>query len=241
MMRLSLYKRLNVIRGDGFFIALFIIFLRMTKYFNTEIRESFKNKYVKVFLLNMQDSDKIKSWLESIPAVKKVNISNDGKDLTVYPSALVEANEAEEAIIASLHNFYSSSKECLGELENTKTSLGTHEKTKKLYDDAISNIKSNGSSRITLDSLRLALEKLLQDILGNESVLEKQKKPLGNFLKSKGVTPEIRNSIITSLDAMYHFQDNYVKHDDNVKDNEVDYIANTTNNIVNQIIKYEKY
>lgn len=210
----------------------------MTKYFNTEIREIFKSKYVKVFLLNKQDTDKIKSLLESIPAIKKVNISNEGKDLTVYPSALVEANEAEEAIIASLNNFYSSSKEYLHKLKSTKALLETHEKSKKLYDDAISNIKSNGSPRITLDCLRLALEKLLQELLGNKAVLEKQKSNLGNYLKSKGATAEIRNSIINSLDAMYHFQDNYVKHDDNVKANEVEYIVNTTNNIVNQIIKY---
>lgn len=212
----------------------------MAKHFSTEIREMFKSKYVKVFLLNMQDSDKIKSWLESIPAVKKVNVSNEGKDLTVYPSALFEAKDAEEAIIASLNNFYSSSNDSLHKLENTKASLGNREKIKKLYDDAISNIKSNGSSRITLDSLRLALEKFLQEILGNKAVLEKQKEHLGNFLKSKGVTPEIRNSIIMSLDTLYHYQDNNVKHDDNVKANEVDYVANTTTNIVEQILKYEK-
>lgn len=118
--------------------------------------------------------------------------------------------------------------------------MKNHEKAKKLYDDTISNIKSNGSSRNILDNLRLALEKLLQDILGNNVVLEKQKNNLGSYLKNKDVTPEIRNSIISSLDTLYHFQNNYVKHDDNVKANEVDYVINTTNNIVCQVLKYDK-
>lgn len=190
--------------------------------------------------MNMEDADDIKIWLKSLPHVKNVNISNGGKDLTVYPSAMFETEETETAVIAALNAFYSSTKDYLHKLEHTKDLLKNHEKAKKLYDDTISNIKSNGSPRTTLDNLRLALEKLLQEILGNNAVLEKQKNNLGSYLKNKGMTPEIRNSIISSLDTLYHFQDNYVKHDDNVKANEVDYVINTTNNIVCQILKYNK-
>lgn len=80
----------------------------MAKNFSTEIRKVFEKKYIKLFLLNMKDAGDIKIWLMSLPNVKKVNISNGGKDLTIYPSVMSEAEETETAVIVALNAFYSS-------------------------------------------------------------------------------------------------------------------------------------
>lgn len=211
----------------------------MTKFFNTEIRTSFNKKYIKIFLFNMKDASKVKDYLETIPCVRKINISNEGKDLTVYLNTIYNAEDAEKILANSLSSFYSSLLPMINAIEETKKQLNKYPISKSLYEEAIQNIKVKGSNRNTLDSLRLALEKVVQEVDGDKSPLERQEKPLSNYLKNKGATPEIRKTIINSLHNLYRYQDDNVKHDSNIKNEDVCFLINQTNNIVNQLLIYK--
>ena len=209
--------------------------------FRTEIKEMFGKEYIKVFLLNMVDSSKVKTLLESLYCISRVNESNDGKDLTAYPTKLYTAVEADTEINATLVAFYSTNdnKKTIEKLKMVGSSLESHPKSQCLYEEAIQNINAGGSNRSTLDNIRLSMEQYLQEVIGNKNVLEKQEKPLKQFLKSKGATTEVVTSITQFLHSFYKYQDNNVKHDSNVKKEDVDYFLDMANAIINQVQKYE--
>ncbi len=201
----------------------------------------FGKEYIKVFLLNMVDSSKVKTLLESLYCISRVNESNDGKDLTAYPTKLYTAVEADTEINATLVAFYSTNdnKKTIEKLKMVGSSLESHPKSQCLYEEAIQNINAGGSNRSTLDNIRLSMEQYLQEVIGNKNVLEKQEKPLKQFLKSKGATTEVVTSITQFLHSFYKYQDNNVKHDSNVKKEDVDYFLDMANAIINQVQKYE--
>ena len=209
--------------------------------FRTEIKEMFGKEYIKVFLLNMVDSSKVKTLLESLYCISRVNESNDGQDLTAYPTKLYTAEEADTEINATLVAFYSTNdnKKTIEKLKMVGSSLESHPKSQCLYDEAVHNINAEGSNRSTLDNIRLSMEQYLQEVIGNKNVLENQEKPLKQFLKSKGATTEVVTSITQFLHSFYKYQDNNVKHDSNVKKEDVDYFLDMANAIINQVQKYE--
>lgn len=201
----------------------------------------FGKEYIKVFLLNMVDSSKVKTLLESLYCISRVNESNDGKDLTAYPTKLYTAEEADTEINTTLVAFYSTNdnKKTIEKLKMVGSSLESHPKSQCLYDEAVQNINAGGSNRSTLDNIRLSMEQYLQEVIGNKNVLENQEKPLKQFLKSKGATTEVVTSITQFLHSFYKYQDNNVKHDSNVKKEDVDYFLDMANAIINQVQKYE--
>ena len=94
---------------------------------------------------------------------------------------------------------------------------------KKLYDDAVTYLYGI-DQRAALDSLRLCIEQLLKETLGNSKLLEKQKDEFGKYLKSKGLSSEIRTQALNTLDSFTRYQNNNVKH--NFKDEyaEMDFV-----------------
>lgn len=214
----------------------------MPKNFSTEIRSSFEKEYVKVFLLNLSDSSNVKALLESLNCIHRVNISNDGRDLTVYPSKLFTAKEVSSEIGFALDSYYKSCSNRAKSLEvltKAKEIVSGHDKSMRLFEDSIKNISANGSNRATLDNIRLALERYLQEVLGNSNTLEHQEKPLKEFLKEKNATEDVRTGITSSLHNFYRYQNDHVKHDYDVKDEDADYYINVANTIFQQIHKYE--
>lgn len=214
----------------------------MPQKFRTEIRNIFEKEYIKVFLLNMSDSSNVQALLESLNCIHKVNVSNDGRNLTAYPSKLYTAKEASAEIASALDSYFTSSSnraKSLETLTKAKETFSGHDKSVRLFEDSIKNISANGSNRATLDNVRLALERYLQEVLGNNNTLEHQEKPLKDFLKEKRATEDVRNGITTSLHNFYRYQNDHVKHDYDVKDEDVDYYINVANTIFQQIHKYE--
>lgn len=209
--------------------------------FRTEIEKMFGKEYIKVFLLNMVDSSKVKTLLESLNCINRVNESNNGKDLTVYPTKLYTAKEADAEINATLEAFYNANDnmKTIEKLKMVGSSLESHPKSQCLYEEAIQNINAGGSNRTTLDNIRLSMEQYLQEVIGNKNVLENQEKPLKQFLKSKGATTEVVTSITQFLHSFYKYQDNNVKHDSNVKKEDVDYFLDIANAIIRKVHKYE--
>lgn len=189
----------------------------------------------------MSDSSDVKALLESLNCIHRVNISNDGRDMTAYPSKLYTAKEASAEIESTLDSYYKSSNnpKSLKALTKVKELISGHDKSIRLFEDSIKNISDNGSNRATLDNVRLALERYLQEVLGNSNTLEHQEKSLKEFLKEKNATEDVRTGITTSLHNFYRYQNDHVKHDYDVKDEDVDYYINVANTIFQQIHKYE--
>ena len=85
--------------------------------------------------------------------------------------------------------------------------------------------------------MRVSLELLLKDLLNNDASLENQWKILGKRLKDENVSKEISNVFEKILSYYGIYQNQYIKHNDNVKENEIELIISQTNTIMQFLIK----
>lgn len=205
----------------------------------TEIREAFDKKYVKVFLKDSDNIDLVKSALEQIKSIHKVNITksqssqNDSLTLTIYPKKMCSANSVEKDI-----------QKCLSSLDLRKSDLGDAEKTKvqgkldscpeakKLFNQALEKCNRGGYERNALDDMRLSLELFLKQKLGNNLSLENQIKNIGKYQKEKGRSAEFTNMFKSLLDYYSKYQNEHVKHNDNVNQGEMDFVIKLTSDFI---------
>lgn len=125
-------------------------------------------------------------------------------------------------------------------MENTSHFLGEYPKSLELYNKAIGFYNSKRFHRNCLDDLRLSLELLLKTVFNNDKSLENQKGNIGSFLSSKSISPELRNMFNTLIDYYGKYQNTYVKHNDNVNEDEIDAIFDLTSIFLRFIIKNAK-
>ena len=121
--------------------------------------------------------------------------------------------------------------------EETKHWLKAYQKAYELYVGALEKLKHGNLQRNLIDDLRLALELLLKEMLGNDKPLEKQIGDVGAFQKQKGISPETTNMFNTLLDYYGKYQNKYVKHDDNVNNQEIEFIVDLTSSFMKFITK----
>ena len=85
----------------------------MTKNYETEIRETFEKKYLKVFLKSLDHISNIQSTLNMLPSVAKVNITHSNsmyslpQNLTIYPKGVFSIEEMKLEVEAELDRFFS--------------------------------------------------------------------------------------------------------------------------------------
>ena len=91
--------------------------------------------------------------------------------------------------------------------------------------------------RNVLDDLRLALETLLRGVLGNAKSLENQIGPLGEYVKGKGGSPEFSNMFVKLVEYFTKYQNRYVKHNDGVIEDEVEFIIEITSSFMKHSVK----
>lgn len=116
--------------------------------------------------------------------------------------------------------------------------LDNYPEPKKHYESALAKKSNQIFTRNLLDDLRCALESLIQQILKNSKSLENQKKELGNFLEEKGISVEIRNLYVDKIMDFYQkYQNHNVKHQNNYKEQEVDFILEQTTVLMRFLIK----
>lgn len=111
-------------------------------------------------------------------------------------------------------------------------------KSAKLYQQAIDKVKHGNLDRNCLDDIRLSLEILLKELLGNNKSIENQFSELGEFLKNNGCSKETRNLIITTLNIYSKHNNQYVKHNDGVHEREVGFIINLTAAAINFLLEF---
>jgi len=97
---------------------------------------------------------------------------------------------------------------------------------------------SNGVfERNLLDDLRLSMELLLKVIFRNGKSLENQISEIGAFISNNGGSKQFTNMFKTLVDYYSKYQNTFVKHNDAVVEEEVEFIFEMTSSFMKHIVK----
>lgn len=175
--------------------------------------QCFSDKALYIIIRDLCDLDKFKGN-KSVSELKT-------KLLTNY-SALAPVGEIEEEFI-----------------EETSHWLEKYHSAFQNYNEAYRKYKSQDEQLIrnTLDDARLALELLLKEILANDKSLENQQGELGKFIVEKGGTKEFSNMFWQLLNHYSSYQNNKVKHNNNITEVEITFIFELTSVFMRQLVR----
>lgn len=124
--------------------------------------------------------------------------------------------------------------------QSTKHWLKEYPEAFKQYENALAKFESGIFERNALDDMRLSFELLLKELFSNNKSLENQLPEIGNILKNKGVSAELRNMIQPILKYYTDFQNNHVKHNEQINSNEISYVIELTSIIMKFLIQMSK-
>ncbi|GHD99786.1 hypothetical protein GCM10008024_08660 [Allgaiera indica] len=125
-------------------------------------------------------------------------------------------------------------------IEETKHWLDQHPGALASYNSALQKYDGGVFLRNLLDDLRLSLESLLKSILGNDKSLENQLSALGKFITDNGGSKELSNMFVKLLDYYAKYQNSYVKHNDGVIEEEIEFIFEITSSFMKHLIRIGK-
>lgn len=167
---------------------------------------------------------------------QQVMIINELCDLPRF-----ENNEEAKKLKIKLNSRYSHDDEFTDvTTEKTIKELSDYEKPLKKYKEALEKYEKGIYERNVLDDMRLSLELLLKEILNNNKSLENQISNLGKILKANSVSTEISTLFHSVFDFYTRYNNTYVKHNDLVKQNEMELIINQTSILIQFLIKNVK-
>ena len=211
------------------------------QFYQTEIREAYDKKYVKVFLNSLSLIEPLQQLLQTLQSVKKVNITdstsanNLSKTLTIYPKLAFSAEEVEAEIHNTLDNYFSDPKINTAHLSNVRQILSEHPKALEVYNSAIEKIMKEEYDRNAIDDMRLAWDNLISDLTGRNASPNKLAEEIGQLLSKKGVAPQLINMFISMVKQYADYQDKNIKHDINLSHNDVLFALNITNAFIMRI------
>lgn len=107
----------------------------------------------------------------------------------------------------------------------------------KIYNEAIEKYRGGLFQRNVLDDLRLGLETLLKIVFQNEKSLENQVSMLGSFLKQNGGSTELSNMFVKLVDYYSKYQNSYVKHNNAVIEQEIEFMIEITASFMKHIVR----
>jgi hypothetical protein len=122
-------------------------------------------------------------------------------------------------------------------IEQTRHWLKEYPESLSLLSQALQKYEGGVFNRNVLDDLRLSLEKLLRKICGTDKSLEHQVKPVGQFIKAKGGSKELANMFMKVLDYYGNYQNEYVKHDDAVIEEEIEIMFEITASFMKHLVR----
>ena len=122
-------------------------------------------------------------------------------------------------------------------IDTTLLWLETFPDALKPYQDALSKYKAGIYQRNILDDMRLSLEILVKKLLANGKSLENNKNEIGQKLKQENVPTELREMVTKLINHYTDYQNTHVKHNDNVKENEIEFIIEFTSAMMKLLIK----
>lgn len=123
---------------------------------------------------------------------------------------------------------------------DTRHWLDDYPEALRIYSQAFEKYRHGIFHRNMLDDLRLSLEKLLNAILGNSKSLENQLSDLGRHIKERGGSPECTNMFVKLLDYYCKYNNNSVKHGDDVNHEEIELILELTSSFMKHIARLSK-
>ncbi len=157
------------------------------------------------------------------------------RDLCDHPSSKSQNADAARKLKLTLMTRYSQlDTEQLGAevnedlVKQTRHWLDSFPEVLDVFNQAIQKYTTRMFIRNLLDDLRLALEKLVQTLVGNSKSLENQLAAVGAFVKERGGSSELSNMFVKLVDYYCKYQNTYVKHDDAVIEEEVEFIIEIT-------------
>jgi hypothetical protein len=126
-----------------------------------------------------------------------------------------------------------------GLVEETKHWLNGFPDALSLFEEALQKYQHGSFKRNLLDDLRLALEKLLRNLFDNEKSLENQIPLLGGYIKNRGGSPEISNMFVKLVDYYAKYHNTYVKHDDAVIEQEIEFVLEITASFMKHLVRLQ--
>ena len=178
-----------------------------------------KPRYLKVYLSNSADCNVIRIALAFSNSVKSVNITNQKMgDLTVHPISGKVDTKMRDEVERTLLKYYSYSSDDNLTIKHTKRLISLLKKNSQEKFSLESAVKSFDDLRFrhAFDDYRLCLEYYLRDILGNSKTLENQAQELGEKMKKCGFAVQLRNTIEKGIDYFCKYQNDNVKHHNNI-------------------------
>jgi hypothetical protein len=122
-------------------------------------------------------------------------------------------------------------------IEETQHWLSEYPDVLKLYNECLDKHSNKIHQRNLLDDLRLSMEILLKSIFENNKSLENQIIDLGKYLNVRNGSKELNNMFLKLIDYFSKYQNTYVKHNDNVNDNEIEIILEIASSFMKFIIR----
>lgn len=122
-------------------------------------------------------------------------------------------------------------------IQRTQHFLGPFPDALRLYEQAVQKHANGVFLRNLLDDLRLALELLLKSLLVNTKSLENQIPALGTFIKQRGGSPELANMFVTLVAYFTKYHNSYIKHDDAVIEEEVEFMFELTASFMKHLVR----
>lgn len=125
-------------------------------------------------------------------------------------------------------------------IDETKHWLHGYSDSLKVYESALEKFKNGIFERNLLDDLRLSLELLVKKILNNGKSLENQLSDLGAFITKNNGSKELGNMFQKLVEYFTKYQNSYVKHDDKVIEEEIEFIFEITSSFMKHFIRMNK-
>ncbi len=122
-------------------------------------------------------------------------------------------------------------------IEETKHWLDGYPQSLALYETALQKYELQSYERNLLDDLRLALELLLKSLFSNDKSLENQLANIGKFIKARKGSNEFANMFVKLLDYYAKYQNNYIKHDDAVIAEEIEFVMEITSSFMKHLVR----
>jgi hypothetical protein len=122
-------------------------------------------------------------------------------------------------------------------VDDTRHWLGAHPSALAKLEEAKLKYDAKVFQRNLIDDLRLGLELLLKSVLENAKSLENQVQPIGARLKERGASPQFANMFTRLLDYYCKYQNDHVKHDDKLPEEEVEFIFEMTASFMKHIVR----
>lgn len=122
-------------------------------------------------------------------------------------------------------------------ITETRTWLSKYPDALKVYESGLQKHQMGQFERNVLDDMRLSMELLVKNILGNQRSLENNIGDLGTYLKDKGVSTELRNLFSQIINVYTKYQNEHVKHDDKINGIEKEFIIEQTSILMKLMMK----